>query len=51
MIDQTKPPLRARGLQSSIKISLPTRSRAAEARASIGGTRDGEVGGEAEGEA
>lgn len=56
MVDQTKPPPRARGLQPSVKISLPTRSRVAEARASKDGTRDGEVrdeigGGEVGGEA
>ena len=45
MIDQTKPP-RARGLQSSTKISLPTNFRAVEARASKGETRNVEVRGE-----
>lgn len=44
MIDHTKPPPRARGLQPSTKGSLCTWSRTAEAKASKDEIRGGEIG-------
>ena len=46
MIDQTKSPPRARGLQFFINMFLLIKSKAAEARASKDETRNGEVRGE-----